>query len=140
MNGTVSGAQLRMIYGLARKVDLDDEQLHELARVTCRAESLKALTGVQAGWLIDRLQAILGRPAAPADRATKGQQGKIWAMIRAMGWADDPKRLRGFLERIAHVSDVRFLDPQQAGVVIEALKAIDAGGRAERKKAGGHEG
>ncbi len=51
-----------------------------------------------------------------------------------MGWAGEPSRLRGFLEAKAGVSDVKFLSIDGARRMIEALKAIQKGGRAERKQ------
>ena len=52
-----------------------------------------------------------------------------------MGWAEEPERLRGWLLKRYQVEDVRFLTPSQAGMCIDALKAMQAGGRAERKEA-----
>ena len=55
-------------------------------------------------------------------------------LAREMGWAGKPSRLRGFLEAKAGVSDVKFLSKDHARRIIEALKAIQKGGRAERRK------
>lgn len=135
-----STAQLRMIYGLAKKAGLDDGDLHGLVHGLTGCESLADMTGYGAGRVIDRLKALLGQEpgqkmrgdAGPA-RATGGQQRKILAQVRAMGWADEPERLRGWLRKMYNVDDVRFLTPGQAGKCIDVLKSMHDGGRAERK-------
>jgi hypothetical protein len=56
-------------------------------------------------------------------------------MIRAiatnMGWDDD--RLRKFCEARFHVSHLNFLTVEDARKITEALKAMQRGGRGERK-------
>lgn len=138
-----STAQLRAIYGMARKAGLGDGDLHALVHGMTGCESLADMTGYGAGRVIDRLKALLGqepgcglrRDAGPT-RATGAQQRKILAQVRAMGWADDPERLRGWLHKCYNVDDVRFLTPQQAGRCIDALRAMQDGGRAERRAPG----
>ena len=60
------------------------------------------------------------------------------ALAAKLGWADDPKRLRAFLEKRFGASHPTFLDDKHARNCIEAMKAMLAGGRGERK--GGHDG
>jgi len=57
-------------------------------------------------------------------RATPAQLAKITALEHALHWADNPRRLRAYLEKWYHVSDRRFLTPRQAWRAIEGLKAI----------------
>lgn len=135
-----SVAQLRAIYGMAHKTGLDDGDLHALVHGLTGCESLAELTGYNAGRVIDRLKELLGqetgqkmRGSAGPARATGGQQRKILAQVRAMGWAEEPERLRGWLRKRYQVENVRFLTPQQAGMCIDALKSMQAGGRMERK-------
>lgn len=123
-----------MIWGLARKLGMDDGALHALAAGLTGCESIRALNISQAARVIDRLNALAGKERAIPSRATAKQQGKILALAGALGWSRDPKRLRGFLEKLAGVSDARFLTIKQAGRVIEAMKAMDAGGRGERRR------
>lgn len=130
----VSGKQLKMVYGLAKKVGIDNDVLHDVAARLCHKDSLSALTSYEASRIIEYLKHINGDDTVP-DRASKGQQGLIYSIARAMGWDNDPNRLRGFLEKMTGVSDPRFLTPGQAGKVIEALKHMRDGGRAERRAA-----
>lgn len=133
MSPGVTAAQIRMIHALARETGLDDDTLHDIAHSVSGKESLRALTRSQAARLIDRLQVLAGKAKDIPDRASQAQQNYIHSLAREMGWAEDPKRLRRFLETRAGVSDVRFLSIRAAGQIIEALKAIRDGGRANRK-------
>ena len=130
-----SNAQLKMIYGLAKRAGIDSDILHTITARVCHRDSLAALTSFEASRLIDHLKRYLGEADEGAGRATEKQRGKIYALARAMGWMDNPRRLRSFLEVRYKVSDVRFLSHEQAGLVIEALKAMEKGGRAERSVA-----
>ena len=133
MSPAITAAQIRMIHALVRETGLDDDTLHDIAHSVSGKESLRTLTRSQAARLIDRLQVLAGKAKDIPDRASQAQQNYIHALAREMGWAEDPKRLRRFLETRAGVSDVRFLSIRAAGQIIEALKAIRDGGRAERK-------
>lgn len=89
--------------------------------------------------MIDRLKRLTGQETtAPHNRPTKEQVAKIYALAAKLGWADDPKRLRAFLEKRFGASHPTFLDDKHARNCIEAMKAMLAGGRGERK--GGHDG
>lgn len=132
----VNTAQLRMIYGLAKQAGMDNDTLHDFAHTLHRVESLKDLSKSQASRFIDNLKLKANYKPVPqsADRLTSKQKGKIFALARDMGWTDNPKRLRGFVEARVGVSDINFLSAQEAGLVIEALKAIQAAGRSEREQ------
>lgn len=131
-----TAAQKRMIWGIARKLHMNDGDLHSLAAGLTGCESIRQLNIQQAARVIDRLNALAGRDREVPDRATKRQQARILAGARALGWAEEPRRLRGFLEKRWGVSDVRFLTLRQAGQVIEAMKAMEKGGRSERRERG----
>jgi hypothetical protein len=62
--------------------------------------------------------------AATPGRAAPAQVAKITALEHALHWAENPRRLRAYLEKWYHVSDRRFLTPRQAWRAIEGLKAI----------------
>lgn len=118
----ISKPQMKKIFALAREAGLDNDVLHELVEATTGSSSIKALTKAQAKQVIDRLNKILGY--TPAARATKKQVWQINKLAEELGWSDNPKRLRRFLERRQGVSHPTYLQPGQASDVIEALKAI----------------
>ena len=132
-----TGAQLRMIYGMAKKIGMDNDELHCMVHGLTGCESLRALDTRQGARVIDRLNALAGVERTPPNRASPAQQRMILGLARDMGWMEDPARLRGFLESRAGVSDVRYLPPAAAGRIIEAMKAMKEGGRAERRRHSG---
>lgn len=126
--------QLRKIYALKRQLGMDNDELHCLVQGMTGVESLKLLNIRQAARVIDRLDALAGGRRDVPGRASEAQQRLIQKLAEEMGWAGEPSRLRGFLEAKAGVSDVRFLSIDSARRIIEALKAIQKGGRAERRR------
>ena len=54
-------------------------------------------------------------------------------LCEALGWNDDPRRIQGFVKRVAHVDRIEWLNMAQCEKVIEGLKAILA--RQRRKEA-----
>ena len=58
---------------------------------------------------------------------------RIKALCEALGWNDDPRRIQGFVKRVAHVDRIEWLNIAQCEKVIEGLKAILA--RQRRKEA-----
>lgn len=131
----MSTAQLRKIYAMARNMGMDNDTLHDVARGISGKDSLKALTVSQAARLIDRLKAYAGESGDIPNRTTRNQRWLIQRIAEEMGWGAEPARLRGMVQRVAGVSDVKFLTAQQAWKVIEALKAMQEGGRGERRQA-----
>ena len=163
-----SAGQLRMIYGLAKKADIDGDILHAIVKRLCKKDSLAALSCRDAIRVIDHMRRSAGivegrvkRGLAPeiceaneartrdqakhggwatkdeaAGRATEKQRRYLRALTEEMGWAAEPTRLRRFLVKLRMPEDVRFLTVKQASTVIEALKGMQKGGRAERRASG----
>lgn len=135
MQGSEKGItpeQLRMIYGIGRRNDLDDDWIHYCARTLFDKESLKALTCREASQMIDCMRRIAGETMKPIrGRASEAQRKYILGLAGRLGMLEDPKRLRRFLRARFGVDDVAFLTPQNAGKVIEGLKAMAK--RAEKK-------
>lgn len=133
----VTSAQLKAIFALSRKLGMDMEDLHGMAYRISGTDSLRTLSGREAGWMIEELKTRCGQPVirtgGGARRATEAQQRKIFRLTCELGWNDQPERLRGYIRRMCKADDVRFLTPQQASVVIDGLTAMRDGDRAERK-------
>jgi hypothetical protein len=129
--------QMRCIYALARQGGLDNDMLHAIVENLTGKDSIKKLTSSDAKTVIDRMKRLIGQETTgPYDRPTKEQVSKIYALAAKLGWADDPHRLTAWLEKRYNVSHPRFLDEKSTRNCIEAMKAMLAGGRGERK--GGH--
>lgn len=135
-----SAGQLRMIYGLARKAGMTDDVLHARCQAETGQEHLSQLSISQAGRLIDSLQGKRGGyiPAPdsrPLDRASQAQINIILGIARKMGWLPkgNKTRLNAFIRARVGVERLDWLTPEQAIKTTEALKAMLAGGRAERE-------
>lgn len=136
----ITGKQIKKIYAMARQGGLDDVNLHAFVYAHTGSDSIGALTKEQGIKVIDGLNRRLG---FVTDRATKKQVWQILKLCEEIGWMDNPKRLRGFLEKRYGVSHARFLPKRHAREVIEALKAMsrrmvgaDADGGAVKSGAG----
>lgn len=44
------------------------------------------------------------------DIRTTAQRRKIYALCEALGWNDDPRRIQGFVKRVAHVDRIEWLN------------------------------
>ena len=133
----VTSAQLKAIFALSRKLGMDMEDLHGMAYRISGTDSLRPLSGREAGRRIEELKMRCGQPALKvgggAGLATEALLRKIFRLTCELGWNDQPERLRGYIRRMCKADDVRFLTPQQASVVIDGLTAMRDGDRAERK-------
>lgn len=129
----ISKEQIIAINTIAHKVGMDSDTLHALVESITGNVSIRALSCFQGIKVINRLKELAGQePNNAQHKATKEQCAKIYALAGALGW-DDPARLRSFLEKRYGVSHPGFLDDTKASNCIEAMKAMQKGGRAERR-------
>lgn len=115
--------QMKNIFGLAKQAQLNNDELHDLVYSVTGSNSIKALSKTQGIKVIDRLNNLLGKGKQPT-RATPNQIWQINMLAKELGWNNDPRRLRGFLEKQQGVSHTSYLSPSQASNVIESLKAM----------------
>lgn len=146
MQEPMSAAQRGAIFGLARAARLDKDALHDVVRRETHRESIAGLTKLDAIRVIDALKPMAGQSPGRQQSGqrvgymTPAQENKIFALCRQMGWVDletgqvDQKRLNGFVKARFGVLAWRWVDAQKAGVIIEAMKKMAAGGRGERKR------
>lgn len=137
----VNKGQIKAIHALKRALGMDEETYRQMLSGFAGVQSSKELTTLQADRLIvdmkrkagqdtltrhsaGRHESLQGRPGM----ATPAQLRKIEATWREVSRAEDPaaraKALRGFLFRIARVSDLRFLDSKGASKIICALETM----------------
>lgn len=143
MRKTGPRASIRMLWGLAKSPELsmDDEDLYSLVARETGKESLRALTQGE----LDRVAKILenqkdkakvretGQQAYGHDRGrldTAAQRRKIYRLTQELGWADNPKRIQGFIQSLFGKGDpvtvyrLELLTKGQCSTVIEALKKM----------------
>ena len=92
----VTSAQLKAIFALSRRLGMDMEDLHGMAYRISGTDSLRTLSGREAGRMIEELKMRCGQPAIKvgggAGRATEAQQRKIFRLTCELGWNDQPER------------------------------------------------
>jgi hypothetical protein len=107
----ISEKQLRMIWGLAHRVGLDDDELHEAVKGLTGKDSLKQLTNEDVSCVIRRLtnagasikqkrKARQNFPINVVEIITPKQRGLIKYFEEKLGWQDNPARLAGLSRRI----------------------------------------
>ncbi len=70
----ISNGQIRMIYGLAKRLTIDNDWLHDIVEDKTGKTSIKELTSFQAKLVTDHLQRLLGEePQTPPNRPTEKQ-------------------------------------------------------------------
>jgi len=88
----VTGAQLKAIFALSKKLGMDMEDLHGMAYRISGTDSLRTLSGREAGRMIEELKTRCGQPVirtgGGAGRATEAQQRKIFRL----NWAGTTSR------------------------------------------------
>lgn len=136
----MTAKQRSAIFGLAKTAGLDRDTLHDVVWRVTGEDSIARLTTGQAIRAIDELKRLAGQDT-PLGWLTSAQRGKIYALCRSLGWVDDQgavdlARLEGFVRVRFKVAKLNWVKMDQAGKIIEALKAMEAGGRGERKAAG----
>ena len=137
----MTGAQLRKLYACAREAGMDDDTLHARCLAQTGREHLRELSSREAAELIDSITGVdtseyRRRAPRPVNRASQEQLNKILALARRLGWLEDGSRVRlnGFLRARMGVEQLDWLTPEKAVQATEAMKAMVAGGRGERKQ------
>lgn len=123
----ITPAQRRKIWVLARNNGMDEELLHSYAEQLTGKTSIRELTIMEAVTVIDALE---GRPKTETgNHMTKKQEHYLKCLAKENGMTDeagelDEKRLDGFCRARYNVMRYTWLTRQQAGKVIEGLKAM----------------
>lgn len=126
---------IRTLWAIAKspELHLTDEDLHAVVYRETGKESMKMLTQGEVNTVARVLQNMKDsvsrsvrdkRTDTGGDIRTTAQRRKIYALCEALGWNDDPRRIQGFVKRVAHVDRIEWLNMAQCEKVIEGLKAI----------------
>ena len=126
---------IRTLWAIAKSPELrlSDEDLHGVVYRETGKESMKKLTQGEVNTVARVLQNMKDsvsrsvrdkRTDTGGDIRTTAQRRKIYALCEALGWNDDPRRIQGFVKRVAHVDRIEWLNMAQCEKVIEGLKAL----------------
>jgi hypothetical protein len=122
MGEPITAAQRKKIFAVTRELGIDDDLRRAVIQNVAGKESMSKLTKAEAIRVIDELERRIGRTRS--GRASRKQIWKINELARALGWADNPKRVQGFVKKYAGVDRLEWLTTPQAWRVIEGLKKL----------------
>lgn len=108
----ITKGQIAKIFVLAKENGIDNEMLHDLIKAMFNRNSLKKLSFIQAGKLIERL----------GGRKSNSQESYIKALEKQLGWNSNPERLKGFIKMMFKKENLKKLTKKERSKLIEALK------------------
>lgn len=124
-----SPRQNRLIWGLAGRLGLSEEDLRDVVEAATRQRRLSSLNKDQAGRVITRLQAFVPGQAAPrrianssSAWAPRAQVVTIRNMAALLGW--DLWKLRGWLKKYLQCENETWLKAGQATRAVQGLQAM----------------
>lgn len=143
MGRAIEPGQIKMIHALKNALRLDDDAYCAMLSSRFGVSTSKALTASQADALVAEMresavqlgtwtrakakyESMKKRPGMASPAQLRMIEGYWKEVSRARTAKDRAAGLRGFVTRIAKVSDLRFLDAEGARKVVAALKAMKA--------------
>ena len=112
MSAEITKGQIAKIFVLAKENGIDNEMLHDLIKAMFNRNSLKKLSFIQAGKLIERL----------GGQKSNSQESYIKALEKQLGWSENPERLKGFIKMMFKKENLKKLTKKEKSKLIEALK------------------
>ena len=106
----ISNRQLSKIYVLVKEIGLNNDILHDLVKAMFNKTSLKKLSFIEAGKLIERLG------------GKNSQENYIKNLEKQLGWVENPERLKGFIKSMFKKDSLKKLTKKEKSKLIEALK------------------
>lgn len=127
----ISEGQIKALWCAARNAGLTADDLHAKIEALTGKKSVKDLSYAEASRLLNAFNGTYRSRIEPGSRLTGWQAEKIRRSFNALGWSSE--RQNAFLQKRYKAQELSRLNAKQASQVIEALKQMIRGGRAERK-------
>lgn len=126
---------IRTLWAIAKspELGLTDDDLHAVVYRETGKDSIRKLSQGELNTVVRVLQNMKDgvkknthtkRTDEGGNPRTVEQRRKIYALCEELGWNNDPRRIQGFVKRVAHVDRLEWMGPAQCEKVIEGLKAI----------------
>ena len=126
---------IRTLWAIAKspELGLTDDDLHAVVYRETGKDSIRKLSQGELTSVVRVLQNMKDcvkkntrtkRTDEGGNPRTVEQRRKIYALCEELGWNNDPRRIQGFVKRVAHVDRLEWMGPAQCEKVIEGLKAI----------------
>ncbi len=123
---------IRQIWGMAKnELQMKEDDVRAAMYEATGKESMKLCTDRELYKVLCHLGRIKDQQNTLPGKATPQQLWKIRQLEEKLGWIDNPKRLRKFMEKYSKVEKIEWLEFKQASDLIESLKKVL---RNERKK------
>ena len=132
----ISKEQIKNIWGFAKEVNIDKDNLYCMIDRISKKDSMRQMTKLQANKLINELIAIKDknkkskksytqkRTNTGGNNKTKLQREKIYSLTGILGWNDNNNRINGFVKRMFKVDRIEWLDEDDCSKLIEILKKM----------------
>lgn len=128
--------QIKSLWGMARELGLEKEDLYGILYRVSEKESMRALTVREANAVMQeliRLKDPKGKSVQKTSQrrtdeggkeSTKPMRRKIYMLCETLGWNDNDRRIAGFCKRMFGIERVEWLNEKQCFHLIEALKKM----------------
>lgn len=116
--------QIKTIWGLAKNIGLEKDNLYDIIEAITGKRSMTKCTGTELNKVVLRLGRYKDSQGSDSNKASKEQIWKIRELEKELGWSDNPARLQGFMKKFSGVEHKEWLKKWQANNLIEALKKM----------------
>ena len=136
MTEMISKEQIKNIWGFAKEVNIDKDNLYCMIDRISKKDSMRQMTKLQANKLINELIAIKDknkkskksytqkRTDTKGNKNTQLQRKKIYSLTAILGWNDNNNRINGFVKRMFKVDRIEWLSEDDCSKLIEILKQM----------------
>lgn len=117
---------IKSIWGLAKskELNLSDTTLYDIVHRETGKTSIRKLTNSEIERVCKALSMLKKSQKKPDNHITGKQRWLILKLEEELGWKDNPKRLRSFMEKYCRKSNINWLTNREASNLIEGLKGM----------------
>lgn len=116
---------IRNIWGMAKnELGMTEDDLRAAMYQATGKDSMRLCTEKELFQILCHLGRIKDLQNTQPGKATPRQIWKIQQLEQKLGWTNNPKRLRKFMEKYSGVEKLEWLEFDQASDLIESLKKV----------------
>jgi len=116
---------IRQIWGMAKNdLGMTEDDVRAAMYQATGKESMRMCDDKELYQILCHLGRIKDLQNTPPGKATPQQLWKIQQLEQKLGWTNNPKRLRKFMEKYSGVEKLEWLEFEQASGLIESLKKV----------------
>lgn len=116
---------IRQIWGMSKNdLQMSEDDVRAVMYQCTGKDSMKLCTDRELHQVLCHLGRLKDSQMHTPGKATPQQIWKIREMEKELGWVNNPKRLRKFMEKYSSVEKLEWLEFEQAKKLIESLKRV----------------